>query len=407
MRTMQFIVVVTLLSGCVPNESGRFAANTTGQLLEPPAPRLDASAELREACGEPAAPGASVARLPYLQSVSADRASVLWTTPGGAVTLEVYRPGEAPYRVASERVPTEFLSGAEQRRAALTALSAGTVYCYELLDEAGERVAGPYGFRTAPGADAGERIDILVFGDSGGGGPDQFAVAEQLGSVPIDFVLHTGDVAYGSGTLPQLEANYFQVYESWLGSFPVFLSSGNHDYATADLGPYREVFHLPENGGPDGAERWYSFDWGPVHVTVLDTERGDAAQAEFLERDLAGTDRPWRIVVAHKGPYSSGVHGSNGAFRQSYEPILQRHGVQVVFTGHDHHYERTRPMGGVTYVLTGGGGMSTRPVTANPEWAEIAEDALHFVYVSIEHGVMRLHAIDATGREFDGVEIAR
>lgn len=406
MRTMQFIVVVSLLGGCVPNESGHVAAVATGQLLEPPAPRVDASTELRAACGDPVGSEAALARLPYLQNVATDRASLVWTTSGGASSVAFWKPQGERVSIESDAVPTEFLTGAEQRIAQLTDLSADTIYCYELLDEAGQPVFGPYGFRTAPEADTDERIDILVFGDSGGGGADQIAVAEQLTTVPIDFVLHTGDVAYGSGTLPELEEKYFRIYESWLGSFPVFLASGNHDYATADLGPYREVFALPENGGPDGVERWYSFDWGPVHVAVLDTERNDAAQAEFLEHDLASTDRPWRIVVAHKGPYSSGVHGSNGAFRQTYEPIMQRYGVQIAFTGHDHHYERTRPMNGITYVLTGGGGMSTRPVTPQ-DWTEMAEDVLHFVYVSIEDGVMRVHAIDATGREFDGVEITQ
>ncbi|HEY8429332.1 MAG TPA: metallophosphoesterase [Sandaracinaceae bacterium] len=401
-------VVLALLAGCVPNESGRLAARSTGQLLHPGAPRTHATAALRAVCGEPATTSAPILRAPYLQSVSTDRATVVWTSNGGANAIEVWNEEDSSReRIGSVRASTRFLAGAEQREARITGLEPGTVYCYEVLDTAGRRVAGPYGFRTAPEPDAAERVDIVVFGDSGGGGPDQFAVAEQLTTVPIDFVLHTGDVAYGSGTLEELEAKYFDVYEPWLASLPVFPASGNHDYVTADLGPYREVFVLPDNGGQAGRERWYSFDWGPVHVVVLDTQRNDPAQVEFLERDLANTDRPWRIVVAHWGPYSSGPHGPNGAFRELYEPILARYGVQVVFTGHDHHYERTRPMNGITYIVTGGGGMSTRPVTPNPAWTEMAEDVMHFVYVSIEGDLMRVHAIDATGREFDGVEIRR
>ncbi len=404
---MQWIVVGALLcGGCIPNETGHLETTVTGQLLDPPAPRQDATLELRAVCGEPAPSTSAMVRLPYLQSVSSDRASLLWTTSGGASTVALWSPSLERTEVGSEVMPTEFLAGAEQRVAHLTDLSADTIYCYEVIDDAGERVYGPYGFRTAPEADTSERIDFVVFGDSGGGGPDQAAVAEQITSVPIDFLLHTGDVAYTSGTLDQFETNYFQMYESWLGELPVFPASGNHDYVTADLGPFREVFELPENGGQSGRERWYSFDWGPVHVTVLDTENGSDAQTRFLEQDLASTDRPWRVVIAHKGPYSSGSHGSNGTFRQLYEPILQRHGVQVVFTGHDHHYERTHPIGGVTYILTGGGGMSTRPVSPH-EWTDFATDVLHFVYVSIEGDTMRVHAIDATGQEFDGVEIPR
>ncbi len=406
MRKPIWILAIVLVAGCAPNESGHVAATSSGQLLSPQAPRVDPTAELRASCGEAGLPSSDFARLPYLQSVSSTAATLVWTTTTDVAAVEVWSADSPRRRVDAADEATQFMTGARQENAHMSELTPGTIHCYELLSAAGDVVFGPYGFRTAPEPGGAERIDFIVFGDSGGGGPDQLAVSSQLTTVPIHFVLHTGDVAYMNGTLEQFETTYFGMYESWLQSFPVFLASGNHDYETADAGPFREVFALPENAGSEGRERWYSFDWGPVHVAVLDTEVSSAAQAAFLEADLASTDRPWRIVVAHKGPYTSGYHGPNATFRELYEPLLVRYGVQIAFTGHDHHYERSHPIDGVTYIVTGGGGMSTRPVSPTATTA-FAEDVLHFVYASIEGDRLRVHAIDGEGKEFDGAEIMR
>ena len=109
-------------------------------------------------------------------------------------------------------------------------------------------------------------------------------------------------------------------------------------------------------------ELYYSFDWGNVHFVGLDTELTGPEQAAWLDADLAATDKPWKIVFGHKPPYSSGEHGSDGAFRNHFVPLIEKHGVQLVLNGHEHDYERTRPIENVTYVVTGGGGRHLRSV---------------------------------------------
>jgi 3',5'-cyclic AMP phosphodiesterase CpdA len=228
--------------------------------------------------------------------------------------------------------------------------------------------------------------------------------ARQLATVPFDLMLHTGDIAYGSGTLSQLESTFFASYSELLGSIPAFPASGNHDYETNAAAPYRQVFALPENGGPEGRERWYSFDWGDVHFVALDTERVDAAQIRWLERDLSDNTLPWTIAYMHRPPYSSGTHGGSRAVRDAFVPVFEAHGVQVVFSGHDHDYERTHTINGVTYVVTGGGGHGTRAV-GRSSFTAFSEDVLHFVYGELDSGALVLHAIDAVGREFDSVRV--
>src|SRR5262245_33163176 len=92
-------------------------------------------------------------------------------------------------------------------------------------------------------------------------------------SVPFDLLIHTGDLAYDDGSREQIERTVFDVYADVLGTYPLYPQTGNHDYHSEGAAPFREAFALPENGGPEGLERWYSFDWGDVHFVALDTER--------------------------------------------------------------------------------------------------------------------------------------
>lgn len=411
MNAKRLLAVATvLLAGCAPDLTGILAADSTGDLISPPAAREGALTALRAACGEPGAePGGELRRLPYVQSVTADRAHVTWTSAASAAErVAIWSPdGGERVELGSEREPTRYLAGAEQRGVALFGLEPGAIHCYELIDGSGARVFGPAGFRTAPSGVASERpVRIAVFGDSGSGSADQIAVARQLATVSLDFVLHVGDLAYTSGTLDELERSHFAIYRELLPSIPLFSAVGDHDLETDGGGPYREVFTLPESGGPGADELWYSVDWGTVHVAVLNALDDAPAQRAWLERDLAATSRPFRIVVVHEPPYSSGFHGSAEDVREAYQPIFERHGVQLVLSGDDHDYERSVPIHGVTYVVTGGGGRSVRPVGAS-SWTAFSVTAFHFVYVEADAGELRLHAIDATGREFDGAVIAR
>jgi acid phosphatase type 7 len=247
-------------------------------------------------------------------------------------------------------------------------------------------------------------VRAVVFGDSGEGGSDQLALLRQMQTLRHDLMLHTGDIAYDSGTLADFESKFFGVYAPMLSKAPMFPTSGNHDYETADAAPYRQVFTLPENGGPEGHERWYSFDWGDVHFVALDTERIGEAQATWLAADLTANQLPWTIVYGHRPPHSTGEHGDTALFQQVFVPILEAHGVDLVLAGHDHHYERFLPQAGVTYVVTGGGGRGTRGVSGGPLTA-FAEGVIHCVVVEVAGDALSVHAIDGVGREFDSVVI--
>jgi acid phosphatase type 7 len=262
------------------------------------------------------------------------------------------------------------------------------------------------GFRTAPAPGAGAPVRFVALGDSGEGGRDQRAVRAQIGTVPFDLMIHTGDIAYSAGTRLEFERNFFAVYADTLELFPMFPASGNHEYETEDAAPYREAFLLPDNGGPEGRERWYSYDYGDVHFVALDTERVGPVQAAWLDADLTANRRPWTIVYLHKPPFSSGEHGNEPSVQAHFVPLFAKHRVPLVLAGHDHHYERSTPQQGVTYVVTGGGGRGTRPAGASP-FTAFSESVCHFLYVTVEGEALTLHAIDGVGREFDSLRLPR
>jgi hypothetical protein len=410
-----------LLAGGCLDQSGDVAADRGGDLSHTlrATERAAPDAHLASACGEPVrAPGApKILRTPYLQKVTDHTATVMWTSTVSAdLTVDLWPAAATSPQVASAAVhPVSVYSQVEkgvkpgggglQHGATFDDLTAATTYCYSIR-QGDTTLIGPTAFTTAPAAGAGAPVRFVAFSDSGSGGADQDEVMKQLHTVPFQLMIHTGDIAYDGGKAWELEQHFFSMYAPLLSHFPVFPASGNHDYATDDAQPFRDGFALPENGGPEGKERWYSYNWGDVHFVALDTEKTGEVQARWLDADLARNTRPWTIVYGHKPPYSSGYHGSDGDFQKWFVPILEKHHVPLVLNGHDHNYERTRPLNGVTYVVTGGGGRGTKGV-GHSWFTAYSDQVLNFVYVTVDDSTLTLHAIDATGREFDSVQISR
>lgn len=335
-------------------------------------------------------------RRPYLQNVSATEAFVLFSTvePQKPVVIEL--SGADGSRIVPTLADPADPTG-RQRFARLSGLRSGTSYCYQLADW-----TQPIRFRTAPPAHGPGPVRFIAFGDSGGDSRER--VRRQLALYSFDLLLHVGDISYPSSTLANLEVKFFDTYAGLLSNAPIFPASGNHEYWADGAAPFRQVFALPENGGPSGGERWYSFDWGPVHFVALDTERVGAEQAQWLDRDLEQSALPWTIVYMHRPPFSSGSHGGAADVRDTFTPLFEKHAVPLVLSGHDHDYERTHPIRGVTYVVTGGGGYNVRPVGSS-DFTARSLSIFHFVRAEVTEQAILLQAIDTEGGAFDSVSI--
>jgi hypothetical protein len=398
---------MVFVAGCgVQNELGHLSADP--QMPVADVERIAYDEHIALACGRRSLGDAgrdALVRAPYLQKVGATTAELLWvgTSPMPA-TLELTRPdGTVAQTVVAVRDSSATPVAGTQFVARAGGLAPESIYCYRVLGPGGDTWASA-GFVTAPPRVAGGTVRFAVLGDLGERTADQFAVLDQLETVRSDFVLLAGDLAYDDGRRDEFEANVFGVYGDMMGQVPFFPASGNHDYRTEDAKPFREAFALFENGGSEGRERWYSFDWGRVHVAVLDTEKISDVQAQWLDRDLAASDRPFEIVLLHKPPFSSGSHGSDGDVQSTFVPIFAKHGVDLVLAGHDHDYERTNPIDGVTYIVSGGGGRGTKDV-GDSEFTAFSLQVAHFVHVTVDPTRLRAVAIDALGEPFDEIEL--
>lgn len=287
----------------------------------------------------------------------------------------------------------------------------GTAYRYRCFE--GEEQVAEGTFKTLP-AQSAASFRFAVLGDSGSGNANQWAVAKALKAWRPDFVLHTGDVIYERGEAENYKGRFFTPYRSLIGSLVFYPTIGNHDDLTDHAGPYQRFFEVPRSGQGD-TERWYSFRAGALQFFALDTNVPfglGSEQRAWLERELRASDARLRIAFFHHPPYSGGAHGSSLFVRKSFGPLFEARDVRVVFSGHDHHYERTRPREDfckdgrpTTYFVTGGGGAWLRSVKSQP-FTAYARSVYHFLGVTVDSGRrFRVEAIDTQGLVFDAWDL--
>jgi 3',5'-cyclic AMP phosphodiesterase CpdA len=236
-----------------------------------------------------------------------------------------------------------------------------------------------------------DSVRFAVIGDTGTGTSSQYQIGERLTAArqmfPFEFVIMLGDNIYGSER-PQDFVNKFEKpYKVLLDAkVPFYAALGNHDDPTQR---YYKPFNM--NG-----ERYYTFTKGNARFFVLDSNYMDQAQLKWLETELSKANDRWKIAYFHHPLYSSGErHGSEVDLRTQVEPLFIKHGVDVVFGGHEHFYERIKPQNGIYYFIEGGsaklrkGDIRTGPLTAagfdtdfSFMLAELGKDAMQFQVLS-------------------------
>ena len=203
---------------------------------------------------------------------------------------------------------------------------------------------------------------FAVLGDFGTGESDEFAVAAQMLEThrrsELDLVLAVGDNIYPNGSARYFVRNFEQPFEGLLKEHVKFYAVlGNHDVEAGRKDQLNyPLFNM--NGS-----NYYTISRGNglVDFFMLDSTAFDAGQATWLENSLRMSRATWKVACMHHPLYSSGKkHGSETRLRAALEPLFKRYHVQVVFAGHDHVYERTKPQRSIQYFITGAGGKMRR-----------------------------------------------
>jgi len=264
-------------------------------------------------------------------------------------------------------------------------------------------------FRSPPAAGT-DRVRFGLVGDLGQT-QNSSKTVEGLSAGSYDAILHCGDLSYADGDGPRWDS-YGRLLEPLASRVPVASIGGNHEVATGSENWGAFLARYPNNHRNSFSESplWYSFESGPAHVIMLCSYAGfrrGSSQFGWLQHDLASVDRartPWVLVVLHTPWYTSNAHHpmtEGSEMRSAMEPLLLAAGVDLLFNGHVHAYERTFPVAdgnrvaphqGIAHVTIGDGGnrenFAYRWMDEQPEWSAIREFAYGYGDLSLN----RTHA---------------
>lgn len=325
---------------------------------------------------------------------------------------------------------------------------------------------------------------LVVFGDAADGSKEQVAIAKAVAVQQPDAVFITGDLVYGRGRAEEYRQRFFPVYNGeeapLLRRVPFLGMPGNHDIPFAkwpDASAYFAYWSLPLNGpaltagAPNAAPATagvhdavvaaagpafprmasYSFDYGQVHWTVLDsnvyTDWGSPVLKAWLEADLkTAQGATWRIVALHHPLFQSSRSHFDDQWMRPISPILEKHGVDLVLAGHVHNYQRTAPLRfqptrvgprgkavdgtftvdeafdgktatrakGIIHIVTGAGGaelydpwQTDVKASWQPWTRAFVSDRHSFTVLDVAAKTLKLRQLDAEGRELDAITLTK
>lgn len=295
----------------------------------------------------------------------------------------------------------------------LCGLEPDTEYTFQVGGSEGDTEAwsDTYTFRTAPAREAADaEVVFAVVGDTRDGYDTWTTVAGQIATHAPDLILFTGDAV----TIGQLQfewESFFDGAAELLAATPMVSAHGNHEINAVN---FYSLFAMP------GDEENFGFRYGPAHIVVLNdspVDAGDLAghSAEVLDAELtANADAPWKLVMHHRSLWSASNHGSDETLRGYWGPIIDEHQVDLVVSGHDHNYERSKPMvgdqvaeppaHGTVYVVSGSAGASLYD-NGTGYWTEVSEKRHGFVIVRARAGMLEMNAYASDGTEIDSLTL--
>ncbi|MBK9797105.1 MAG: metallophosphoesterase [Holophagaceae bacterium] len=425
---------------------------------------------------------------PYLQlgdaprAARAERLDLLWHAEDreAAWTVEVRGPKGWILQAAPvfHRLDAPPLPAHRIYRATLGNLVPGTVVPYRVKRDAAVVFEAEAQARK-PGAHR-----MVVFGDAADGSKGQAAIAQAVLAARPDAVFITGDLVYGRGRAAEYRTVFFPFYNSetvpLLRRVPFLGVPGNHDVPFAnypDAAAYFAYWAQPLNGpalkagdknaapvipglhdavvAASGAAfprmASFSFDYGNVHWTVLDsnayTDWESPALKAWLEADLAAAKHAtWRIVALHHPLFQSSRTHFDDQWMRPISPVLEKYGVDLVLAGHVHNYQRSAPLRfrptrigrrgrpvegeftvdeafdgqkvtrarGIIHIVTGGGGAElydlwqTEARVSWQPWTRILRSDTHsFTVLDVEGPTLKLRQLDAQGRELDAITLTK
>ena len=247
-----------------------------------------------------------------------------------------------------------------------------------------------------------DSVRFLVIGDSGTGDRAQIETAAEMWRAhavfPYEFAIMLGDNMYGAERPQDYAKKFERPFKPLLdNNISFYAALGNHD------DPNQRYY---KHFGMD-SQRFYTYQKKDVRFFVLDSNYMDKDQQRWLEKELSQSKSKWKIAYFHHPIYSSGGrHGSEVDLRAIIEPLFIKYGLNVVFAGHEHFYERLKPQKGIHYFTAGGSAkLRAGDIVTGALTAKGFDTDQSFMLIEIDGDVMRYQAISRRGKRFDAGEI--
>ena len=340
---------------------------------------------------------------PYLMRSKPGTMLVVMKKKGGQLPVVEWWPSTSRQHVAP--VPTSGPTRVRAKRegelwvAELDGLAPDTFIAYRVSSERG--MTEPSVFKA--GVSRGKPFRFAAFGDTRTNHSVHQAVIDAVSRQEVDFFVHTGDMVERGGQEPEWDA-FFRIEGPLMAKAPIFPAIGNHDMSPRD---YFGQYFLTARWADSLS--YYFQDWGDLRIIAIDAGiecRDGCVQNWFARKALdEGAKKGMLMMLTlHLPPYSSGAHGSYELIQDTIDDLATEYGVEIVFTGHDHNYERTKLIKGVTYIVSGAAGAPIRPVKQQ-YFSEVVRTEPHYVLLDVNRDRIALRAINVDGDTFDDVVI--
>jgi len=337
---------------------------------------------------------------PAVQWVTPRSATIFWETDVNAETRVGYGIDSADEFQASNP------AWATLHQVVLSDLAPDTLYTYTV--SSGTACASG-SFRTAPSA--GQPFRFAVCGDTQWDPDTCRQVATGILEHRPGIVLHTGDLTSRGRNLNIWETEFFEPMTPLLAETPFIPAPGNHEYFGLGSPWFFYFFDRPVDGG------WFALDYGDAYLIGLNTNAAfcaNSSQREWLVQELSSAacrEAAWRVVFFHEPPFTSASgHQDNLTVQEHLVPLFEQYGVDIVFSGHSHAYERYLH-NGIYYIVTGGGVgyLYTLLPDKTPPIREFGRSVHHYCIVNVDPtgGTFTIQAIDTAGEVFDLVELRK
>lgn len=326
-----------------------------------------------------------------------------------------------------------------QYTARLEGLKAGSDYEYRI--NTAQNKGRWHKLRT----ENGEGFTALIFPDSQSAnysGWQQLAREAYRRHPESSFYINMGDLVDNGQDASQWKA-WFNSVSVFSDAVPLVPLLGNHEayskqWKEHEPVAYTHLFNVPQNGLKKYPNQFYSFDYGPVHFVVLDTNFPEMKNFQpgllddelpWLEQDLAASTAKWKVVLMHRdiflygfGPDSGRAQTKTQLLDFSYKlmPVFEKYKVDAVLTAHLHTYRRRVPLqnfapakngDGITYILTGVAGDVRYPkLWGDFEWdAAVAPkpETANYMTMKVDDKTLEFKAFLPDGKQFDEVKLSK